>query len=237
METSIESQSEPGKNGGALCAECLEPRASALVTRHGAPLCQPCADTFYLACTACRGLIPRDETAEREGSLYCLECLAAASVAPGAEPLAEAEMEALVAEFVALHAEEKKISARLDEIKAQLKTAADGRPRVAGAVILRAGEQAVKCGYSTRTNWSAEKLGALEAMIGAETLASLFDRKISFTPIKEQLEEFLTSTDETRAAAREAIRAAAEVKEQATLTVVMPKQSARKPAKPKGEQA
>lgn len=236
METSIESQSEPGKNSGALCVECLEPRASALVTRHGAPLCQPCAEAFYLACTACSGLIPRDETAEREGSLYCLECLTAASAAPGAEPLTEAEMEALVAEFVALHAEEKKISARLDEIKARLKAAADGRPRVAGAVILRAGEQAVKCGYSTRINWSTEKLIPLEAMIGAEMLASLFERKLSFTPIKEQLEEFLADTAQANAAAREAIRAAAEVREQATLTVVAPKKNAGK-TKPKGEEA
>lgn len=209
---------------------------NALVTRHGAPLCQPCAETFYLACAVCRGLIPRDEAVEREGSLYCLECFAAPSSASSAEPLTEAEIEVLVAEFVALHAEEKKISARLEEIKAQLKAAADGRPRVAGTVILRAGEQAVKCGYSMRTNWSAEKLIPVEAMIGAETLASLFERKISFTPIKEQLEEFLNSADETRATAREAIRAAAEIKEQATLTVVAPKKNTGK-TKPKGEKA
>jgi len=204
------------------CAECLTPTETPIAARDGTPLCPRCAETFYVACSNCRGLVPRDEAVAREGSSYCLDCLARAA-APEVEPPGEEQIAALVAEYVRLHAEEKLISARLEEIKEQLKAAADGRPRVAGAVVLRAGGQAVKCSYSVRTAYNSERLAALEAEVGAEMIDTLFERKLSFSPIKESLRAFLDDEDEFHAATRAAIRSAAEPKETVTLTVVPPK--------------
>ncbi len=120
-------------------------------------------------------------------------------------------MEALVAEFVALHAEKKRLDARVEEIKERLKLAARARPRVAGAVVLARGRGAgVRCSYSVRTTYDAEKLQTVEAMLGGAEFASLFERKVTFSPVKNSLEEFLSSSDGEHGAAREAIRAAAQ---------------------------
>jgi hypothetical protein len=87
-------------------------------------------------------------------------------------------------------------------------------------VLLRIGEYAVKCGYGVRVSYSAEKLAAVEAMLGAEQFTALFERKITFSAVKESLEAFLASDAADTAAARAAILAAAERREIATLTPV-----------------
>jgi hypothetical protein len=217
---------------GALCVECLSAvgAAEAVLDRTGAALCRACAAEFYAACAACGGLVPRDEALARDdgggdNKLYCAECFrASAFAAEEAEPVSDDEVEALVAEFVALHAEKKRLDARVEEIKERLKLAARARPRVAGAVVLRAGEDAgVRCSYSVRTTYDAEKLQTVEAMLGGAGFASLFERKVTFSPVKNSLEEFLSSSDDEHGAAREAIRAAAQHTETATLNVVAQK--------------
>lgn len=209
--------------------ECLGAvgEGEAVVDRTGAALCRGCAAEFYAACAACGGLVPRDEALVRapDAAAVCVECHARGAASPGGEPAPpEEEVEALVGEYVALHEESKRLGARMEEIKERLKLAARARPRVAGAVVLRAGEDAgVRCSYSVRTTYDAGKLEAVEAMLGGAEFAALFERKVAFSPVKNSLEEFLSSSDDEHGAAREAIRAAAQHTETATLNVVAQK--------------
>ena len=232
METENRLASEGAEARGALCAECLSAvaPAGAVLDRTGAALCGGCAAEFYTACAACGGLVPRDEALAREGeagadkNLYCAECFRAGAAAGGeAGPVGDEEVEALVAEFVALHAEKKRLDSRVEEIKERLKVAARARPRVAGAVVFRAGEDAgVRCSYTVRTTYDPEKLQAVEAVLGGAEFAALFERKVTFSPVKNSLEEFLASSGDGRDDAREAIRAAAQQTETETLGVVAP---------------
>ena len=199
------------------CAECLAQSVPLSAAQNGASLCQECAEQFYCTCAGCGGLIPQDE-ALRNGALCCVPCLAQPGSEDAAEALSEAELSALVAEFSRLHAEAKQLNDRLEEVKEKLKRHAASQPRIANAVILRAGEYMVKCGYTVRSNYNAEKLAAVEAMLGAEQFMALFERKITFSAVKENLEAFLAGEAEETAAARAAILAAAERKESATLT-------------------
>jgi hypothetical protein len=137
--------------------------------------------------------------------------------------LSDADVAALVTEFIQLHAEVKQLTDRLDAIKEQLKQHAASQPRVANAVLLRAGEDAVTCRYSPRVSYKAEPLAAVEAMLGTEPFAALFTRKTTFSPVKGSLDAFLDSEDTATAAARAAILAAAERTEVATVTPVAPK--------------
>jgi hypothetical protein len=125
-----------------------------------------------------------------------------------------------VAEFIQLHAEVKHLNDRLDEVKEQLKRHAAFQPRVANVVMLRAGEHAVKCGYSARVSYPADKLAAVEAILDTEQFAALFTRKITFSAVKGSLDAFLASEAADTAAARAAILAAAERTEVATVTPV-----------------
>jgi len=159
----------------------------------------------------------------RDGALYCGQCLAASVSAEGAAALNNEALAALMAEFIHLHAEVKQLTDRLDAVKEQLKRHAASQPRVANAVLLRTGEGAVKCGYSVRVSYYAEKLAAVEAMLGPELFAALFARKITFSAVKEPLDAFLASEAADTAAARAAILAAAERTEIATVTPVTPK--------------
>lgn len=226
-----------------LCVECMEdvPAGEAVVDRCGAALCRACAREFYVACSCCGGLTPRDEALGREGApaasgdeeqarddddgMRCVECFRQ-SAAPGeAEaPPPEEEVSSLVAEFVSLHAEKKRLDERLEEIKELLKRAARARPRISNAVVLRAGEDAcVRCSYASKTAYDPERLSAVEELLGREDFDSLFERKVSFSPVKDKLEEFLSATDEEYAEARSAISAAARQTEVTTLNVVAPK--------------
>ena len=138
----------------------------------------------------------------------------------GTGALSDEEVSALVAEYVALHEELKRLDARASEIKEQLKRAASARPRVSNGVVLRADEAGVRCSYTSKASYDAEKLAAAEALLGAEGFAALFERKVSFNAVRPRLEEFLAAEDESTAAARAAVRAAETRTEVATLTVV-----------------
>ena len=210
---------------GALCVECLGavPDGAGLLDRCGAVLCSACAGEFYAACSACGGLVARDEAQARPGgdAAFCFECFGHAPEG-GEEPPGEEETAALVAEYVALHEESKRLGARLDEIKETLKRAARARPRVSNAVVLRAGEgpAGVRCSYTVRTSYDAEKLSAAETLLGPDLFSTLFERKVTFAARRDSLEEFLSSSDAGTAAAREVVRAAELRSEVETVTVV-----------------
>jgi hypothetical protein len=167
--------------------------------------------------------MPQDEAVQRDGALYCGQCLAAPISDAAAEALSEAELSALVTDFIRLHAEAKQLNDRLDAVKEQLKRHAASQPRVANAVLLRTGEYAVKCGYSVKVSYNVDKLAAVEAMLGTECFTALFARKITFSAVKKPLDAFLASEATDTAAARAAILAAAERTEIATVTPVTPK--------------
>jgi hypothetical protein len=215
----------------ALCAECLENVQGGSATIDGRALCIECADLYYVACEACKGLVPREEAADREEKLYCLGCFAKPEAGSAAVRIGDEELEALLAEFLRLHAEEKKIKDRLEEIKERLKGHASTEPRVVNAVVLRAGESAVKCGYSTRISYEAEKLSLLESMFGAEAFGALFEREVKFSPIKEALDAFLASQEPGEAEARIAIQAAMERKEVVTIAPASKANSRKSPKK------
>ncbi len=212
---------------GALCVECLGDLAAAaeggrVLDRTGAALCRACAAQFYAPCEMCGGLVPRDEALTRpdSGALNCFECFGRAASPDGTEALTEEEVSALVAEYVALHEELKRLEGRASEVKEQLKRAATARPRVSNAVVLRSKGGGVRCGYTSKATYDAEKLSAAETLLGAEEFAALFERKVTFAAVKGRLEEFLSSTDAATAAARDAVRAAESRTEVTTLTVV-----------------
>src|SRR5215510_15657467 len=95
------------------CAECLAPVSAAVHTQGGARLCPQCAEQFYRTCTGCGGLIPQDEAVLRDGALCCVQCLTSPASGDAAAALSEAELSALVAEFIRLHAEAKQLNDRL----------------------------------------------------------------------------------------------------------------------------
>jgi hypothetical protein len=194
------------------CLECLTEEGLERQTREGAPLCVKCADEYYVACAECRGLIPREDAASSDGLPFCLECLARLAD-PDAEPLDEEQIETLAREFVELHAQLKPLNDRLDEIKEKLKRVASGRPREGNAVLIGNGDAAVKCGYSTRVSYDADRLLALENDVGADLIETLFERKTSFSANKESLAAFLADKDPRYASARTAIEDATETKE------------------------
>ncbi|HEX8147648.1 MAG TPA: hypothetical protein VF591_10750 [Pyrinomonadaceae bacterium] len=224
MQTENSLHPEKLEPRGALCVECLvglDP-AGQLHDRTGAALCRACAAAFYSTCAGCGGLVPADEALARHdtGALNCFECFGRPASGDGTEALTDEEVAALVAEYVALHEELKRLDARAGEIKEQLKRASSARPRVSNAVVLRADSGSVRCSYTSKAAYDAEKLAAAEALLGAEGFAALFERKVTFSAVKNRLEEFLSSDDAATAAAREAVRAAETRTEVATLTVV-----------------
>jgi hypothetical protein len=225
MQTENSLHPEGVEPRGALCVECLVSLAAPgerVLDRTGAALCRACAAEFYAPCEACGGLVARDEALTRpdSGALNCFECFGRASAPDGSEALTDEEVASLVAEYVALHEELKRLDSRASEIKEQLKRAATARPRISNAVVLRAGEAGVRCSYAAKATYDAEKLSAAEQLLGAEGFAALFERKVTFAAVKGRLEEFLSSTDAATADARAAVRAAETRTEVATLTVV-----------------
>ena len=213
------------ENAGQACAECLAPVRVAVNAQSGASLCPQCAAQFYHPCARCGGLIPQDEAVLRDGASWCLTCLAAPVADAAGTTLNDAEVSALVTEFVRLHTEVKQLTDRLEAVKEQLKQHAASQPRVANTVLLHTGEAAVTCRYSVRVSYQAEQLTAVEAMLGSEPFAALFTRKTTFSPVKGSLDTFLVSEDIATAAARAAIQAAAERTEVATVAPVAPKRS------------
>jgi hypothetical protein len=208
---------------GHPCVECLESVSIAVHAQNGASLCPQCAEQFYCTCAGCGGLIPQDEAVVRDGALCCAQCLTTPVSNDDTATLSDEALATLVAEFIRLHAEAKHLNERLDAIKEQLKRHAASQPRIANTVMLRTGEYAVKCGYSVRVSYSAERLATVEAMLGTEQFTALFARKITFSAVKEPLDAFLASEAADTAAARAAILAAAERTEIATVTPVTAK--------------
>ena len=229
MELERNFRAEEIEPRGAVCVECACAVAvgEALVDRCGAALCRACAVEFYAPCAGCGGLIPRDEALARNdlaGALLCAECFRAPSAEAGVEAIpSDAEIEALVARYVELHGEKKRLDDEIDAVKERLKVVAGVLPRVANAVVLRSEAGGVRCSYSVRTAWDAEKLSAVEQMLGAQEFASLFERKVTFKEVRAGLDEFLSATDDGRDAVRELLRAAAQVSETATLNVIAPR--------------
>ncbi|HEX8474232.1 MAG TPA: hypothetical protein VF666_09385 [Pyrinomonadaceae bacterium] len=242
--TSVRFETGNAATDGAHCIECLGAVASdAVADKNGATLCRTCAEFFYVACAACGGLVPRDEALPPNDAHTVMATAAAVAASDGGvnngdgamlvcascfagglpEAIGAEEMETLVRQFVELHAEKKSIETRLDELKERLKAAAQGRQRVEGAVVMRAGEACVRVSYTMKTTADAERIAALSSMFDAETFSALF--KTTYSPVKEKLEEFLADTDDGRAAAREALRDAIQQSEVQTLTVVAQKKA------------
>jgi hypothetical protein len=96
---------------------------------------------------------------------------------------------------------------------------------VAGAVTLSGAEGAVKCSFKTNLKCIPEKVGALEGQLAPDEFAALFERKVSYSPVKDNLEKLLSSDAATddNAGLRELILASVERTETPTLTVVRPK--------------
>ncbi|HWS85706.1 MAG TPA: hypothetical protein VN282_01840 [Pyrinomonadaceae bacterium] len=224
MQTENSLHPESLEPRGALCVECLVrlDAGAQVLDRTGAALCRACAAAFYSTCAGCGGLVPADEALARNdtGAPNCFECFSRPASDDGTEALSDEEVAALVAEYVALHEELKRLDGRASEIKERLKRAATVRPRVSNAVVLRADSGSVRCSYASKAAYDAEKLAAAEALLGAEEFAALFERKVTFAAVKNRLEEFLSSDDAATAPAREAVRAAETRTEVATLTVV-----------------
>jgi hypothetical protein len=224
MQTENSLHPESLEPRGALCVECLGDLSAGerVLDRTGAALCRACAAAFYTACAGCGGLVPADEALARHdtGAPNCFECFGRTASPDGTEALSDEEVAALVAEYVALHEELKRLGERADAVKEQLKRAATARPRVSNAVVLRAEEGGVRCSYTSKAAYDAGKLAAAEALLGPAGFAALFERKVTFSAVKNRLEEFLSSEEEATAAAREAVRAAETRTEVATLTVV-----------------
>lgn len=207
-------------NSPAICAECESSAAIVLVSLAGASLCAVCVEAYYVACAGCGGHLPQDEALRREGLAYCSRCFSKpfGESAAGADD--ETPIEALIAEYVELHAEEKRIGDRLGEIKEKLKNAAAARRREGNAVTLRAGEAAIRCSYRTTLKCEAESVAAIAQLLDEAEFSALFERKTSFTPLKERIAEFLASADQTHEQTRQAVRAALRETETVTLSVV-----------------
>ncbi|HXG67505.1 MAG TPA: hypothetical protein VNO70_20550 [Blastocatellia bacterium] len=216
MEAKDVIRSEQPAASDYQCAECLSPAVNVVFDSNGEPLCGECAAAYYVECAVCRGLIPRDEAVTRDGAACCGAC---AEQAAGVEAPDDAEVEALVSRYLALYPEHKRISDEMEEIKERLKLAASLRERVAGAVTLRGGDGAVRCNYTVKVKCDPEKTAALEAALGQERFAALFEKKVTFNAVKDRLEAFL-SDEEADAHLREAVREAIEKVETPSLSIV-----------------
>lgn len=206
-----------------VCVECLYPAVNAVFDIDGEPLCAGCAETYYTACAGCDGLVAQDQAVMCDSVAWCGGCLAKSVGSGMAEMPGDNEVESLVAEYLALHAECDRLEERLGEIKERLKMVAAARPRVAGAVTLRGGGGAVRCSYAVKFKCNAEKVAALEAALDQERFTSLFKKKVSFDAIKNNLEEFLSGDGGESAGLREAVRDAVEKTETPTLSVIRQK--------------
>ena len=208
----------------AICAECEQPAAAPRLSRAGAQLCVECVAAYYVACAGCGGLVAKDESSSRENLAYCPDCFSDPPGAGGAGAVDETLIETLVAEYTSLHADEKRISDRMDVIKDLLKTAAAGRQREGNAVTLRAGDAAIRCSYRATLKCDADAAEALAPLLDEDEFSALFERKTTYTPVKDRVAEFLAGADEPGQEARAAVRAALRETETVTLSVMPARQ-------------
>jgi hypothetical protein len=199
-----------------------------LSSRVGASLCAECVAAYYVACSDCGGFVAKDESLSRENLIYCSDCFSNPSGATGAGTVDETRIETLIAEYISLHAEEKRIGDRMDVIKDQLKNAAAAKQRIGNAVTLRAGDVAIRCSYRSSLKCDADSAEALAQLLDEEEFSRLFARKTSFTPVKDRIAEFLNDADESHRAARDAVRAALRETEIVALSVVTARKSSEK---------
>lgn len=211
--------SEP-QTSAMQCAECEQPGANMILSRSGANICHECAESYYVACSGCGGFIPQDESLSRGELAYCADCFSKPAGETDIGAADETLIESLIAEYISLHAEEKRISDRMEVIKEQLKSAAAIRQREGNAVTLRAGDAAVRCNYRASLKCDTEAVEALARLLDEEQFSSLFERKLSFNPIKDRIAQFLLGTDVATQEVREALRAAVRETETVTLSVV-----------------
>jgi hypothetical protein len=163
--------------------------------------------------------IPRDESLTRDGLVLCADCYAkpqsaSADIGPLENP------EAIISEYIALHTEEKRIKARMDELKEALKDIAAVQQRISNAVTLRGGDGAVKCSFRSSLKCNQEVVESLAERLDDQEFEALFERKVSYSPHKESIQEFLNRTDDKKTEIRELLRSAIIETETATLTVV-----------------
>lgn len=219
-EASLPSES---KDASVQCAECEQPITHIILSRARASVCADCIKTYYVACSGCGGFIPQDESRARGELAYCADCFSKPAGETSTGTVDQTLIESLIAEYISLHAEEKRISDRMTIVKEQLKNAAAVRNREGNAVTLRAGDTAVRCSYRASLKCDTESAEALAQLLDEEQFSSLFERKLSFNPIKDHIAEFLASTDEATRDVRDAVRAALHETETVTLSVVTPR--------------
>lgn len=223
--SSPNAQNRAGEES-SLCAECEGPAATAaLRSRSGERLCAACVEAYYVACAACGGLVARDEALARDGGApRCADCHARPASEENFGEVDETLLGTLVEEYVALHAEEKRIKERMEALKERLKQAATARRGdEGGAVVLRAGDAAVRCSYRKSLKCDGEAVETVARLLDDEEFAALFERKVSYNTNRERLEEFLSATDEAHDAARRAVREAVQETEVVSLTVERPR--------------
>lgn len=207
-----------------LCAECQTPSARLVAARGGEGVCPECAAAHYVACSDCGALVPRDESRERDGCAYCVECHDRL-FAPKEDPESTVDVDELVTEFIRLDAEAKRIGERLDAIKELLKATAATRERIAGAVTLGTGESTVKCSYSVAYKPDAEGVDAIEKMLDPERFAELFERTVTVKTVKANVERLLDGKTDDDPEVIQAVRSIVDVVETPRLTAQRPKKS------------
>jgi hypothetical protein len=213
----------------SICTECLIETVSTTISKAMLPLCTECATTYYVSCSKCNTLIPRDEAAPYNEGFSCYDCPSNNQITDNqlslTDQIPDSEVAALVDEFILLHAEEKRVKDRLEEIKDALKTIAALRERVSNAVVLKSSreEQAVKCSFSQSFKADQSKIVQLERELEKDQFASLFKTEVKYTLIKEAIEEILSTTDTTRASIRDAILSSIEKIETPTLKPIIQK--------------
>ena len=208
----------------ARCVECESPINAAVagsgVTKTASPICPECIELYYATCADCVLLIPRDEAMTRSNLMLCADCFAHPPSSSSDNAGLLENPESLVSEYIALHAEEKRIKTRIEELKEALKEVAAAGQRVSNTVTLRAGEGAVKCSFRTTLKCDQEVVESLAERLDETEFDELFERKVSYSPHKERVHEFLSRADDEQSEARDLLRAAITETETATLTVV-----------------
>lgn len=227
MKAQRETAFSPGASP-TVCAECEQPTTTPTISRGGTHLCAECVSAYYVACALCGGFVARDESLSSENLAYCSDCFSKPSGDTAAANVDETLIETLIAEYVSLHAEEKRISDRMEVIKDQLKNAAAAKQREGNAVTLRAGDDVIRCSYRTSLKCDADSTEALAQLLDEEEFSRLFERKTSFIPVKDRITEFLKDADESHQMARDALRAALRETESVTLSVVTARKSTKK---------
>jgi hypothetical protein len=204
------------------CAECGETASDLIATRGGAGVCASCVAGHYVACQTCRELVARDETKTADGCHYCADCFDT-TFGPGGH-LAEEDVEAIVAEYIELDAESKRIEKRLDALKDRIKAIAATRERVSGTVMLGRGDQRVTCSYVASYKLDAERAAALETALGADVFDTYFERKLALN--RAAVDRLLSSPDAAETELRATVGSVVELVESPRVSVPRPKKPA-----------